>query len=322
MTLRVAVIGAGSMGKNHVRVLSNLEGVELIAICDKNTNNVLNPNNVPVFDNIQNIIDLKPDYCIIATPTEYHEDIAIELAKNKIHCLIEKPLSFDRKSCQRIIKAFKRNEVIGAVGHIERYNSALIKAKQMMDEGILGEIYQIATRRQSPFPARIADVGVVKDLLIHDIDIVRWLSGSEYANVSAYTTSKSNSNYEDLVSVSGKMENNIVISHIVNWLSPQKERKTIVTGEKGCLIIDTLNSKVTLLENGNFSLDWNDIAGFRGVTAGKIIQFPFDNIEPLLSEHKSFRDIINGCSSDIINLEQGLNNILVAEKILDQKDRK
>jgi predicted dehydrogenase len=314
--LRVGVIGLGVMGKNHVRVLSSLEGVQLVAVVDKYIDKSSIALNVPIFNTIEELINIGVDYCVVAVPTELHEEVAIKLAENKIHALIEKPLSINKESSLRIISSFNANGVIGAVGHIERYNSALVEAYKRIKDGEIGEIYQIATRRQGPFPTRIADVGVVKDLLTHDIDLTLWLSGSEYESISAYTASKSESLHEDLVSVSGKMKNGIVVSHIVNWLSPQKERKTIITGEKGSLVIDTLMSTITMIENGNFHLDWNDLANFNGVTEGNIIQYSIKNKEPLKSEHESFRDYLNNLDSLIVTLEEAAKNVLVAEVIL------
>jgi predicted dehydrogenase len=315
--LRVGVIGLGTMGKNHVRVLSSLDGVQLVGVVDKYINKDSFTLNVPIFDNIDDLIEVGVDYCVVAVPTEIHEEVAIKLAENKIHALIEKPLSINEESSLRIINSFSINGVVGAVGHIERYNSALVEAYKRIHDGEIGEIYQIATRRQGPFPSRISNIGVVKDLLTHDIDLTLWLSNSEYESISAYTTSKSESMHEDLVSVSGKMKNGIIVNHIVNWLSPQKERKTIITGEKGCLVVDTLVSTITMIENGNFNLDWNDLGNFRGVTEGNTIQYAIKNKEPLKHEHENFRDYLNNLDSYIITLKEALKNVSITDYILN-----
>ena len=122
--------------------------------------------------------------------------------------------------------------MVGAVGHIERYNPALQSLRERMANGDLGDIYQIATRRQGPFPARIADVGVVKDLATHDIDLTAWLAQSEYVSVAAQVALRSGRPHEDMVAATGKLANGTITNHLVNWLSPMKERVTVVTGEK------------------------------------------------------------------------------------------
>jgi UDP-N-acetylglucosamine 3-dehydrogenase len=101
-------------------------------------------------------------------------------------------------------------------------------------------VYQVVTRRQGPFPARIADVGVVKDLATHDIDLTAWVTQQPYSQVAAQTAYKSGREYEDLVAVTGQLADGTVTSHLVNWLSPFKERVTVITGEKGTFVADTL----------------------------------------------------------------------------------
>ena len=127
----------------------------------------------------------------------------------------------------------RRAGLVNAVGHIERYNPALRELRARLENGDLGEIYQVATRRQGPFPNRIADVGVVKDLATHDIDLTAWVIQSPYAKVSAQTAHKSGREYEDLIAITALTQDDTVVNHLVNWLSPLKERLTVVTGSRG-----------------------------------------------------------------------------------------
>src|SRR5439155_8973450 len=154
---------------------------------------------------------------------------------------------------------------VGAVGHIERYNPALQSLRHRLAEGELGDIYQVATRRQGPFPDRVSDVGVVKDLATHDVDLTAFITGSSYRSVSARTAHKSGRAYEDLVAVVGQLANGTVTSHLVNWLSPMKERVTIVTGSRGTFVADTLAADLTFYANAAVPTEWDDIARFRGV---------------------------------------------------------
>jgi predicted dehydrogenase len=230
--------------------------------------------------------------------------------------MIEKPLAPDVESATRLAQAFEDAGLVGAVGHIERYNPALQEARRRLAAGDLGEVHQVATRRQGPFPARIADVGVVKDLATHDIDLTAWVTGQSYATVSAQTAHRSGREHEDLVSATCLLSGGTVANHLVNWLSPMKERVTIITGERGALVADTLTVDLTYYANGTVATEWDSIAGFRGVSEGDVTRFAIAKPEPLRTEHESFRDAVLGRESDIVTMRQGLATVAVAEAML------
>ena len=228
--------------------------------------------------------------------------------------MVEKPLSHDAKSSVELTQAFASAGLVGAVGHIERYNPSLQEARRRLDQ--LGSLYQVVTRRQGPFPARIADVGVVKDLATHDIDLTAWITGQAYASVSARTALRTGREHEDLVAVVGTLADGTITSHLVNWLSPLKERVTILTGEKGAFVADTLTADLTYYANGTVASQWDEIAQFRGVSEGDVIRYAISKHEPLKMEHENFRDAILGKPSDIVTMQQGLATVLVAEAII------
>ena len=320
--LRVAIIGLGMMGTNHARVLSNLEGVELVAVADPqgDTQRVLP--NFKVLKSVDEVIKLGVDYCVISSPTAFHEQIALQLIPNKIHFLVEKPISDTYASAIKIRDAAKSAKVIGAVGHIERFNSALQEARKRVLAGELGTIYQVATRRQGPFPSRISDVGVVKDLATHDIDLTSWITGKKYLQVSANAAFRSGREHEDLISVSGLLEDSIVVSHLVNWLSPLKERKIIITGEKGTFVADTLRADLTFYENGKIEISQSELAHFRGVTQGDVHILAFEKPEPLIVEHQNFRNAVLGKPSNIVTLEEGTTTVKIADAIIESYTNK
>ena len=315
--LRAGVVGVGVMGTNHVRVLSNLDGVDLVGVADSAEVNFSLPTDVKLVSTVEELIALGIDYCVISAPTAFHEEIALKVIDAGVHILVEKPLAHTYDSAIRIAEAALAKNIIGGVGHIERYNSALQQARQRVLAGELGAIYQIATRRQGPFPARIADVGVVKDLATHDIDLTSWITGKEYLQVSAHSAYKSGRQHEDLITVSGLLQDSIVVNHVVNWLSPLKERKTIITGERGTYVADTLRADLTLYENGKIDISQSEMARFRGVTQGDVHIFAFEKPEPLVLEHSNFRNAILGKSHEIVSLKQGAKTVKIAEAILE-----
>jgi UDP-N-acetylglucosamine 3-dehydrogenase len=311
--LRAALIGYGAMGKNHARILNSLDNVDLVAVLDPGISP--STSNLPFVSSLDDLIHLKPDYCVIATPTITHEEIAIKLAENGINIFIEKPIAISSDTATRIIASVEKNSLVGAVGHIERFNASLIEAKRRIKLGQLGDVYQISTRRLGPFPARITDVGVTIDLATHDIDLTKWISDSTYESICAHSAIRSGRNNEDLISAVGKLRNGIITSHNVNWLSPLKERKTIITGEKGTFVADTLRSDLTFYENGSIVNTQREIAHFKGVTQGETTILAFERPEALLVEHLEFVKALNGLESNIVTLGEALETIRVAEAI-------
>ena len=225
-------------------------------------------------------------------------------------------MAADAGAARRLAAAFGERGLVGAVGHIERYNPALQRARALLEEGHLGAVFQIVTRRQGPFPGRIADVGVVKDLATHDIDLTAWVAQRPFVSVAAQAAYRSGREHEDLIAVTGRLEGGTVTSHLVNWLSPMKERVTIITGEKGALVCDTLTADLTFYANGTASSDWDEVRQFRGVTEGDVVRYAIAKPEPLRTEHEAFRDAVLGKRTDIVTLEQGGRIVEVAEAVL------
>jgi len=316
--LRAGLVGLGAMGRHHARVLKALDGVELIAGADPGGDPHGALGSVPRLPDVESLIALQPDYVVVACPTAFHESVALALAEAQIPALIEKPLAHDIPAAQRVVEAFESRGLVAAVGHIERYNPALQSMRSRLEAGELGEVFQVATRRQGPFPNRIADVGVVKDLATHDLDLTGWVTGAQYRSVAAKTAHRSGRPHEDLVTVLGELDSGVIANHLVNWLSPLKERVSIVTGERGCFIADTLTADLTYFANGSTRTEWDAVSAFRGVSEGDMTRYAIPKREPLTVEHETFRDAVDGkADAGIVTLRQGLRAVMVAEAVLD-----
>jgi UDP-N-acetylglucosamine 3-dehydrogenase len=314
--LRVGLIGLGMMGRHHARVVREVDGMQLVAVADATGDPHGVAGGLPVLGDVHELIAAGIDAAVCAVPTGMHEEVGLALAEAGVHTLIEKPIAHSVSAGERLVKAFAARGVVGAVGHIERYNPALQSLRARMANGDLGDIYQIATRRQGPFPARIADVGVVKDLATHDIDLTAWLAQSAYLSVSAQVALRSGRPHEDLVAATGKLVNGTVTNHLVNWLSPMKERVTVVTGEKGTFVADTLSADLTFYANGVVDTEWDSVANFRGVSEGDVTRFAIAKREPLRVEHERFRDAVLGKETEIVTLEEGQHTLTTAEQLL------
>lgn len=313
-SLRAGLIGLGVMGKHHARVLANLPGVDFVGVSDPLGDPQGLSQGRPVVKCVSELISLGLDYAMVAVPTIHHLEIGSELARAGIHALIEKPLSHDIDSSRQLVTIFEKAKLVGAVGHIERYNPALQEARRRLEQ--LGSLYQITTRRQGPFPSRISDVGVIKDLATHDIDLTSWLTNQSYVSVTALTALRTMREYEDLVAVIAKLSGGTIANHLVNWLSPLKERVTILTGENGAFVADTLTGDLTFYANGSIPTSWGEVAQFRGVTEGDVTRFAIEKREPLQAEHENFRDAVLGKPTEIVTLEQGLTTVVIAEAIV------
>lgn len=315
-TLRAGVLGLGVMGRNHTRVLSGLEGVDFVGVFDPAPGVPAEVQGKPVYHELDRFLDQGLDYAVVAAPTVYHLDLGSALAERGIHALIEKPVASDATSARELLRLFDERKLVGGVGHIERFNPALQSMRQRLEDGMLGDIYQIVTRRQGPFPGRIADVGVIKDLATHDLDLTAWVSQQSYLSVNARTTFRSGRQHEDMVVAVGTLSGGAITSHTVNWLSPFKERTTIVTGEKGSLVADTLTADLTFYQNGTIESKWERVSNFRGVTEGDVTRFALLKREPLQTEHEAFRDaVLTGDTSDIVTISQGTDVVITAEQI-------
>ena len=315
--LRAGLLGVGMMGRHHARVLREVDGVELVAIADPGGDKFGVAGDLPVLPDVPALIDAGIDIAVVAVPTAFHEDAALQLAAAEVHTLIEKPIAHSVEAGRRIVDAFAAAGLVGGVGHIERFNPALQQLRRRLEAGELGAVYQIQTRRQGPFPSRIADVGVAKDLASHDIDLTAWVAQSEYSSLFAHTAYKSGREHEDLIAITGQLASGVVVNHLVNWLSPLKERMTIVTGERGTFVADTGAGDLTFYENGTVAAEWEQVAAFRGVSEGDVTRFAFAKREPLRVEHEAFRDAVLGLPSDLVTLEQGQRTLEVVEAALE-----
>jgi len=315
--LRAGVIGIGSMGRHHARIMRQIDGVDLVAVADPGGDRFGVAQALPVGQSVADLIRAKLDIAVVAVPTAFHEEVALALAEAGVATMIEKPVAATAEAARRVAKAFGDAGVFGCVGHVERFNPAIAELRRRIQGGELGEVYQVATRRQGPFPARISDVGVIKDLATHDINSTQWLADSAYVRVAAETAHRAGREHEDMVAITGQLANGVLVNHIVNWLSPMKERLTIVTGERGAFVADTAQVQLEFWANGSVPTEWEQLRQFRGVTEGDMTRFALATREPLRSEGEAFRNAVLGKANATVSLAEGLMTLEAAEAALE-----
>ncbi len=314
--IRMGLIGLGSMGRHHARVIRQTEGVELVAVADPAGDVHGVAGDLEVLPGVEALIAAGIDAAMVAVPTVYHEQVGLALAAAGVHTMIEKPIAHTVEAGRRVAAAFEEAGLVGAVGYVERCNPAILELRRRLAAGELGQVYQIQTRRQGPFPARISDVGVVKDLATHDVDLAAFIAASPYRQVAAQVTHRSGREHEDMVLATGVLESGVIVNHVVNWLSPMKERTTVVTGERGAYVADTMSGDLVFYANGTVPTTWDRVAHFRGVTEGDVVRYALPKREPLAVEQERFRDAVQGNGADIVTMAEGVHTLTVIEAIL------
>ena len=286
------MIGAGSMGFSHARVYAELDDVELVGIADPDPvacRRVANVYRPEVYGDYRELLEReKPDLVSIAVPTRRHAEVACDVMSRGVHVLVEKPLALTIEEGQTIIDAAREFDVKLSVGHIERFNPAIIELKRRLRQEELGRVFQVRARRVSPFPGRIQDVGVILDMASHDIDVIRHLLGSEIDRVFAETARQAHATCEDLLSALLHFSNGVIGVLDVNWLTPAKVRQLAVLGEGGMYLTDYLTQDVYWYKNTAIEDTWETLSVFRGAMEGDMVKVHFPKREPLRAELESF----------------------------------
>lgn len=320
MTLRIGVVGLGVMGRNHVRAWMEVEGAELVAVADPDKRAVERATKGRTFHgftDIETMLDeMSPDAISIAVPTSFHEAVAVAAMERGIGVLIEKPIAGDREAGRRIIAAAERTGAVATVGHIERFNPAVLELARRLEEEPLGKLFQIKSRRTGPMAARIRDVGVTIDLATHDIDIMRRVAGVPITRVFAETAQRVHSTREDLFTGLFRFDNDIVGLLDINWLTPTKIRELSVAGERGMFVVDYLTQDLTFYENSDADPNFESIAAVSGVSEGNMVRYAIDRVEPLRAELEAFAAAVRGEREVGVTLEDGLAALMIAETAL------
>ncbi len=240
--LRVGVIGVGAMGINHARVYSQLPDVKLIAVCDidkMQAISIAQSYECKPYVDYNDLSNENLDAVSIVAPTTFHSEIALAVIQRGISVLVEKPIADTVEKADEMISAAKNNEVKLMVGHIERFNPAVIKLKEMINQGILGDIISISAKRVGPYNPRIRDVGIILDLGTHDIDIIADLYGENAKQVYASAGSVLHNHEDHAIIVLSFDRGSGVIE--TNWLTPHKLRKLNVIGSEGIAEVDYID---------------------------------------------------------------------------------
>jgi UDP-N-acetylglucosamine 3-dehydrogenase len=304
--LKIGVIGVGVMGSNHARVLSEMAGVTLVGVADPDRMQrdlVGRTLGCAVFADLEALVASGVEAVTIAAPTHLHHDLALACIGRGLHVLVEKPIAPTVEEGRAIVAAARRAGVTLMVGHVERFNPAVESIKR----AIKGQdILSIAITRVGPFPPRMSNVGVVIDLAVHDIDLIRWFTDSEIAEIQPQLSSAV-AEREDIALLQFRTESGVLAHINTNWLTPFKARTIHVATRDKYLIGDLLTLQVT------------ECFGFQPDGSYSMRHLSVGYAEPLRAELRAFVDAVRNGRAPPVTGEEGVASLEVAIRCLDTR---
>jgi predicted dehydrogenase len=317
--LRVGLAGLGSMGRNHLRILSSRPDLVLAAVADPVVAalaGATSQTGAQGFDEpLAMIAEADLDALVIAAPTTAHVPLALAAIEQGIAILVEKPLAATTDEAMRIVAAARAAGVPVQVGHVERFNPAVLELGRLIDDGWLSSVYSIASRRAGPFPARIRDVGVTVDLATHDADILSWIAGERPSRVYAETAQRIHATNEDLLFGLLHFPSGATGMLDVNWLTPAKRRQLIVVGEEGMFELDYLTQRLTFTRATD-TTNPRLIGGYAPTFEGEMVELPVTSTEPLVGELEAFVSVVRNGGRPVVDAEDGLWAVAIAMSLL------
>jgi UDP-N-acetylglucosamine 3-dehydrogenase len=302
--LRVGVVGAGVMGTNHARVLAGLPDITLVGVVDPleaHRKRATELTNCRTFDSLEALLDAGVDAVTIAAPTHLHHEVALACIARRIHVLVEKPIASTVEEGRQIVDAAQRAGVTLMVGHVERFNPAVAAIKQ----AITGEdILSIAITRVGPFPPRMSNVGVVIDLAVHDIDLIRWFTESDIVEVQPQLSSAV-AEREDIALLQFRTESGVLAHINTNWLTPFKARNVTVATRGKYVMGDLLTRQVT------------ECFGFKPDGSYSMRHLPVGHDEPLRAELIAFLGAVRTGAAPAVTGDEGVASLEIATRCLE-----
>ena len=305
-TLRVGVVGVGVMGSNHARVLSELPDVKLVGIVDperRQRDAVSEALGCAAVGDVESLVRLGVDAVTIAAPTHTHRDVAQECIAHGLHVLVEKPIASTVEEGHAIIAAARRARVTLMVGHVERFNPAVEAIKQAIHNE---DILSIAITRVGPFPPRMSNVGVVIDLAVHDIDLIRWFTDSEIVEIQPQLSSAV-AEREDIALLQFSTASGVLAQINTNWLTPFKARTVHIATRDKYLIADLLTLQVS------------ECFGFQPDGSYSMRHLSVRYAEPLRSELVAFINAIRTGRPPLVTGEEGVASLEIAIRCIEAR---
>lgn len=318
--MRVGVIGVGVMGTQHARIYSQLKDVELIGVADikESAKKIAKKHGCEYFKNYKELLK-KTEAVSICVPTSLHKKICLNALRFNNHILVEKPITDNIPDALQIIKIAKERNLILMVGHVERFNPVVREIKRRIKE--FGEIFSIFSQRVGVYPPRIKDVGVIIDLAVHDIDIMRYLLEKKVKKVYSLSRCILHNKREDISIINLEFENGCIGTIYVNWLTPTKIRKIDIIGSKKFGTADLITQTLFIYPNfgsekfKSFEEFYNKYRELKGK------RIKIEKKEPLKEELQHFIECIKKGKKPLVDGVEGLLTLKIAIRALRSRNK-
>ncbi len=320
--MRVGVVGVGSMGQNHARVLSEI--AELVGVVDADAavgKRVAARTGTTYFPTVKDLVKAGAEAASVAVPTNLHAKVAGELIDEGVHVLVEKPLASNVDEARSIVGRARDAGVVLAAGHIERHNPAVAFAKEALEAGEWGDLVTASARRVSNFPDRVRDVGVIMDLGIHDVDVLRYIAGAPVESIYASGGRKVHDKFEDHATILLNFANGVNGFVEVSWLTPMKVRKFALTCLRNFVEVDYTEQSVLISTSTLQKYDPSDL--YRVSYHYDTRQVSVQKEEPLKRELQDFLAAIQEKRPPLVTGEDAIETLRVCEAaVRSQREHK
>lgn len=319
MKLKVGVLGAGHLGKIHLRLLKQSEKYELMGFYDsdqENAKKVIQEFGYQSFDSVEELVSVC-DVVDVVTPTLNHFDCAKKIISEGKHIFIEKPIANTIEEAEKIINLAKKHNVKGQVGHVERFNPAFLAVRETITNPMFIEAHRLAE-----FNPRGTDVPVVLDLMIHDIDVILSVVKSKVKHISA-SGALVISQSPDIANARIEFENGCVANLTASRISLKNMRKSRFFQKDAYISVDFLDKKVEVVRMKDAPENSGDFDMILQNAEGQKKQIYFENPEisannAILDELEQFADAIINNTTPIVTLEQGTEALRIAKQITEK----
>lgn len=316
--LRIGVIGVGSMGQHHTRVLSLLKDIELVGVADVNVErglDIASKYRIRFFEDYQDLLPYVDAVCI-AVPTRLHHAVGMTCLRSGVHVLIEKPIAASIAEAESLVNEAAESGCILQVGHIERFNPAFQELSKVLKTE---QVLAIEAHRMSPYSDRANDVSVVLDLMIHDIDLILELAAAPVVRLTAsgsrtnQDTSEANS-YLDYVTATLGFANGVIATVTASKVTHRKLRRIVTHCKNSLTEADFLNNEILIHRKttANYMTEYGQILYRQD---GLIEKVYTSNIEPLHAELEHFINCVRGGNQPSVGGEQALKALRLASLI-------
>lgn len=320
-TIKVAVIGAGMMGKNHLRTYKNLPGVELVGVYDifsDAANTAAEMFGIKAFSSMEEVA-ANVNAVSVVTTSVTHANVGEFFLNKGIHCLIEKPLATTEEECQRLITAAKRNNVTLLVGHIERFNPAVEQMGKILSDKT--KIRSLTAQRMSAASGRITDVDVSMDLMIHDVEIIQSLVQNPVVNIHAASVkTPDHAEGKDYITAVLEFENGVTANITASRITQARVRTLTVTTDTNYIDMDFINQSINVHSQGRMPYvnqeeipDWMHYG-----LKGSVEQLFIPTNQPLQAELSHFVNCINGKETPRITGENALEALRIIWQVQEK----